>query len=40
MMPEFSKSSLAKLSQVDERLQILAKEIIRASPVDFAIDPL
>jgi hypothetical protein len=33
----FSKLSLENLETVDERLQTLAKEVIRISPVDFAI---
>jgi peptidoglycan L-alanyl-D-glutamate endopeptidase CwlK len=34
---KFSNSSLSKLETVDIRLQILAKEVLKASYVDFAI---
>jgi hypothetical protein len=34
---KFSKSSLFNLATVDERLQTLAKEVLKISPVDFAI---
>jgi hypothetical protein len=33
----FSKSSLSKLEGVDQRLKFLAKEVLRISPIDFAI---
>jgi hypothetical protein len=33
----FSPSSLSKLEGVDPRLQVLAKEVLRISPIDFAI---
>jgi hypothetical protein len=33
----FSKSSLSKLERVDPRLQLLANEVLKISPIDFAI---
>jgi hypothetical protein len=33
----FSQSSLSKLITVDNRLQLLAKEVLKISPIDFAI---
>jgi peptidoglycan L-alanyl-D-glutamate endopeptidase CwlK len=33
----FSQSSLSKLEGVDKRLQFLAKEVLKISPIDFAI---
>jgi hypothetical protein len=33
----FSKSSLSKLEGVDQRLQFLAKEVLKITPIDFAI---
>jgi len=36
-MFKFSKNSLDKLATVDERLQLLANEVLKISKVDFAI---
>lgn len=36
-MFEFSKTSLQKLNTVDQKLQLLANEVIKISPIDFSI---
>ena len=36
-MFKFSKTSLQKLNTVDQNLQLLANEVIKISPIDFAI---
>ena len=36
-MFKFSKTSLQKLNTVDQNLQLLANEVMKISPIDFAI---